>query len=221
MKTKFLIIIGIVIFVAIYLPIHYYYPFLGIGTTTGTFIFCEQGFVQSGDKCVPDPKILKDISLDELADNFCPNNILTQNQTGIFLTCLHQNDISKETVFDLPQPVYMLNLCTSMHGCMYPYYWQSQIPPNLIPEKQKQQAIDQALALPETKNWPSEPKLDHFLITPSQDRWEANIEFFIAGVKMSQHNKCEYYDSVTMDLETLEILSGFREFNDFEQCKNQ
>lgn len=221
MKTKFLIIIGIVIFVAIYFPIHYYYPFLGIGTTAGIFVFCEEGFIPSEGTCVPDPKILKDLSLDDLAHNFCPNNTITQNQSGALLTCLNQSDNSKETIFDLPQPVYTLTLCTSMHGCMYPYYWQSQILQNLIPEKQKQQAIDKALALPETKNWPSEPKLDHFLITPSQDRWEANIEFFIAGVKMPQHNKCEYYDSVTIDLETLEILSGFREFNDSEKCKNQ
>lgn len=52
MKIKFFIIIGIVIFVSVYLPIHYYYPFLGIGTTANTFIFCEEGFVQSGGKCV-------------------------------------------------------------------------------------------------------------------------------------------------------------------------
>lgn len=221
MKTKFLIIIGIIILAVIYLPIHYYYLFLGIGITTGTFVFCENGFVQFDNKCVPDPKILKDISLDGFADGFCPNNMLAQNETGTFLTCMHADDYSKETIFDLPPPVYMLKLCTAMHGCEYPYVWAPQIPPYLISEEQKQQTIDKALALPEIKNWHSEPKLNHFLITPTYDRWDANIEFFIAGVKMPQHNKCEYYDSVTMDLETFEILSGFRDFNNFEECKNQ
>jgi len=90
-----------------------------------------------------------------------------------------------------------------------------------VAQEQKQQAIDKALTLPQTKNWSSEPKLDHFLIMPIQDRWHANIQFFIAGVKMPQHNKCEYYDSIEMDLETLEIINGFRDFNDFEECKNQ
>jgi hypothetical protein len=53
MKTRLWIIIGIIIFVAVYLPIHYYYPFLGIGTTHRTYLFCEEGFIQSGNKCVP------------------------------------------------------------------------------------------------------------------------------------------------------------------------
>jgi hypothetical protein len=193
MKIKFWIVIGIGIFVSVYLPIHYYYPFLGIDTTTRTFIFCEAGFIQSDNKCIADPKILRDLSITELANNFCPNNTLTQNQTGTFLTCLYANDTSKETVFDLPPPVYALKLCTSVHGCMYPYYWMPWIPTNLISEEQKQQAIDKALSLPETKNWPAEPKLDHFLIFPTQDRWDANIQFFIAGVKMPQSSKCEYY----------------------------
>ena len=218
MKTNLWIIIGIIIFVAVYLPIHYYYPFLGIGTTTELFVFCEKGFIQSENKCVPDPKILKDILIDEFADGFCPNNTLLQNETGTFLICLHENNNSKK--FDLPAPIYMLNLCTSTHGCIYPYVWEPQIPPNLITEEQKQQAIDKVLTLPETKNWPSEPKLESFVIFQNRDNWEANIQFFIAEVKMPQHNKCEYYDSIEIDLETLEIVSGFREFGDFEECKN-
>lgn len=217
MKTKIWIIIGIIIIVAIYLPIHHYYPFLGIGTATKTYLFCEDGFIQSENKCVPDPKILN-ISIDEFANDFCPNNTPLQNETGIFLTCLHVNNNSKK--FDLPAPIYMLKLCTSMHGCVYPYLWESQIPSNLISEEQKQQAIDKALSLPETKNWPSDPKIDSFTIVSNQDNWEANIQFFIEGVKMPQHDKCEYYDSVEMNLETLEIINGFREFDDFEKCKN-
>ena len=220
MKTRTLIIIGIIIFVAVYLPIHYYYPFLGIGTTTGIFVFCEDGFIQSGNKCAPDIKISKDISMDEFANNFCPNNTLAQNETGTFLICLHVNNNPK-AIFDLPAPIYMLKPCTSMHGCMNPYVWAQQIPSNLISEEQKQQAIDKALTLQQTKNWSSEPKLDHFLVMPIQDRWHANIQFFISGVKMPQHNKCEYYDSVEIDLETLEIINGFREFDGFEECKNQ
>ena len=62
MKTKFIIIIGIIILVVAYLPIHYYYPFLGIGTATETFIFCEDGFIQQNNKCMPDSKISKEIS---------------------------------------------------------------------------------------------------------------------------------------------------------------
>ncbi|MFM9874913.1 MAG: hypothetical protein ACKVN8_00845 [Nitrosarchaeum sp.] len=62
MKIRF-IIIGIIIFVAIYLPIHY--TFLGIDTTTKTYLFCEDGFIQSENKCVPDPKISKEIAVDQ------------------------------------------------------------------------------------------------------------------------------------------------------------
>ncbi len=53
MKTRHKIIIGIIIAAAIYLPIHYYIPFLGIGSTTETFIFCEEGLTQVNDECVP------------------------------------------------------------------------------------------------------------------------------------------------------------------------
>jgi hypothetical protein len=59
MKTRLLIIIGIISTVAVYLPIHYYYPFLGIGTTTKNFIFCEDGFIQRGDTCQPDPSTIE------------------------------------------------------------------------------------------------------------------------------------------------------------------
>lgn len=58
MKTILLIIIGIIV-VVVYLPIHYYYPFLGIGTTTETFVFCEDGFIQRGNTCKPDPSLLE------------------------------------------------------------------------------------------------------------------------------------------------------------------
>ena len=53
------------IFVAVYLPIHYYYPFLGIGTTTEIFVFCEEGFIKQDNKCVPDSKISKEIPIDQ------------------------------------------------------------------------------------------------------------------------------------------------------------
>lgn len=55
MKTRTLILIGIIAVIAAYLPIHYYYPFLGIGTTTETFVFCEERFIQRGNTCHPDP----------------------------------------------------------------------------------------------------------------------------------------------------------------------
>ena len=53
MKTKYKIIIGIIIAAAIYLPIHYYIPFLGIGSTTETFIFCEEGYAEFRGECTP------------------------------------------------------------------------------------------------------------------------------------------------------------------------
>lgn len=43
----------------------YYYPFLGIGTTTKSSVFCEEGFVQQGNKCIQDSKISKEISIDQ------------------------------------------------------------------------------------------------------------------------------------------------------------
>lgn len=60
-----MIIIGIIIFAVSYLPIHYYYPFLGIGTATETFIFCEDGFIQQDNKCTPDSKISEGTSKDQ------------------------------------------------------------------------------------------------------------------------------------------------------------
>lgn len=105
MKGRLWIIIGITIAAAVYLPIHYYYPFLGIGVTTRTFVFCENGFVQSDDRCIPNPENLKDISVDVFADEYCPSNTLEQNETGAFLTCLHTNDDPKEVIFNLPQHV--------------------------------------------------------------------------------------------------------------------
>lgn len=59
MKTRTLIIVGIIVTVAIYLIIHYYYPFLGIGSKTETFILCEEGFVQRENTCQPDPNLLE------------------------------------------------------------------------------------------------------------------------------------------------------------------
>ena len=68
MKTRLWIIIGIVIFAA-YLPIHYYYPFLGIGSTSETIVFSEEGFVQYEDKCVPDSKMYKDSFIGDVPES--------------------------------------------------------------------------------------------------------------------------------------------------------
>ncbi len=54
MKTRTLIIVGIIAVIAVYLPIHYYYPFLGIGSTSDTLVFCQDGFIQRGNTCQPD-----------------------------------------------------------------------------------------------------------------------------------------------------------------------
>lgn len=159
----------------------------------------------------------KDLEL--FASHFCSNNNLLENDMGVFMTCLHPEH-KAGILFELPPPRYKLELCRGTYGCIANYVWIPQIPSDLVSEEQKQKIVDMVLQLPETKNWPSKPILDHFLINSSKDNWRANVQFFIEGVKMPQHNKCEYYDSVTVDLETLEILNGFRSFDDFEECKN-
>lgn len=86
MKKKYLIIIGIVIFVAIYLPIHYYYPFLGIGITTGTFVFCEEGFIQSDNKCIREINVAKSSSQSLEFDGVIIDNSLDKGHWYSFLT---------------------------------------------------------------------------------------------------------------------------------------
>jgi len=152
-----------------------------------------------------------------MANNMCQNNTITRNDTGTFLTCILSDNA--KNIFELQSPVYKLETCTSMHGCGWQYVWTPQIQSDLISEEQKQQVIDQILHLPQTNNWPASPQLNHFLIFPNGDKWMANVEFYIAGVKMPQHNKCEYFDSVEINLETLDIQSGFRNFTNFETCK--
>lgn len=160
----------------------------------------------------------KDLEL--FADYFCPNNSLVENEIGVFMTCLHHENKERKTVFELPPPRYKLELCRGTYGCIASYVWIPQVPSNLVSEKQRQEVVNKVLQLPQTERWPSEPKLDHFLVMPSEDDWHADIQFFIYGVKMPQHNKCEYYDSATVNLETLEVLNGFRDFDDFEKCEN-
>ena len=84
MKTRTLIIIGIIAIIAVYLPIHYYYPFLGIGSTTGTFVFCESGFVQSGDKCVPDSKMYTDSFLGDVPEAIPSDDFDSTKYTTVF-----------------------------------------------------------------------------------------------------------------------------------------
>ena len=122
MKTKLLIIISITIAVIIYLPIHYYYPFLGIGTTTGTFIFCEEGFVQSGNKCVPNSIITEE-------NDSMKQEILTQlrkgpqNVNGTAQEFIVSEALSDKRVWDLLKDTkYQVNCCTyTLDGNKYPY----------------------------------------------------------------------------------------------------
>src|SRR3989338_8976019 len=97
MKTRLLIIIGITVFVAVYLPIHYYYPFLGIGSTTGTFIFCEEGFhADDRDKCVPDKQSL-DLGKHE------PSKLIIS--IGEPINSLGLAPLTTTLVFTSPQPI--------------------------------------------------------------------------------------------------------------------
>ena len=148
----------------------------------------------------------------------CPDHTLTTNSTGMYLACLHPKGTYQDVIYDLPSPTYKREPCNSTYGCSSKYSWIPQIPANLISNEQKQQVIDKLLSLSETQNWPSKPQIDSFSINYSADRIEANVQFFISGVKMPQHDRCEYYDSASVDLETLEILSGFRNFTNFEVC---
>ena len=146
----------------------------------------------------------------------CFNHDLSSNSTGVYLTC--HNEEHRNIVYDLPDPVYKREDCKSTYGCASKYVWIPQIPKELISEEYKKQILEKVLNLPETKNWPAKSKLDHFNIGTSVDRWEANIQFFVAGFKLPQHNHCEFYDSVNIDLETMEVTSGFRNFTNFEKC---
>jgi hypothetical protein len=135
----------------------------------------------------------------------CQNAIIYTNSSGTFYICPHRSEISN-VVFSLPAPVYKKVPCTSTYGCARPYGYQEIIPPNLLSQQQKQVVIDKVMNLPEVKlnsGW----TLDHFIIQPRTDKWIANVQIFLAGIKQLPPSlQCGWYGSADVDLETLEIL---------------
>lgn len=135
----------------------------------------------------------------------CQNVIVNTNSSGTFYTCPHTSEIAN-VVFSLPAPTYKKVACTSTYGCSRPYNYKDIVPSDLLSEDEKQIVIAKMMNLPEMKlnsGW----QLDHFIIQPREDRWIANVQFFIAGIKqLPPSQECGWYGSVDIDLETLEIL---------------
>ena len=135
----------------------------------------------------------------------CEYVVLNTNGSGTFYTCPHLSEINN-IVFDLPSPVYKKVLCTGTYGCAHAYNYVEIVPPNLISEQQKQLVIDKIMNLPETKlnsGW----TLADFIIHPRADRWFANVQLFLPGIKqLPPSQECGWYGSAGLDLETLEIL---------------
>lgn len=106
MKTRLYVIIGIIIFAA-YLPIHYYYPFLGIGSTSETIVFCEEGFIQRGNTCQPDPTLLEPntVLIYDVTENsetrlsIIPHNIVMDLRDGDTVTFVNDGSTTVN-IFD-------------------------------------------------------------------------------------------------------------------------
>jgi hypothetical protein len=124
------------------------------------------------------------------------------NTSGTFYTCPHPSKINN-IIFELPSPVYKKMPC---YSCAHAYGYADIVPQNLLSEPQRQIVIDKVMNLPETKlnsGW----TLDHFIIQPREDRWIANIQLFLDGIKqLPPSQECGWYGGVDVDLETLEIL---------------
>lgn len=135
----------------------------------------------------------------------CENAIVKTNGSGTFYTCPHASEINN-IVFNLPSPVYKKVACTSTFGCSRPYSYMEEVPSNLLSEEQKQIVVAKIMNLPETQlnsGW----QLDHFIIQPRADRWIADVQLFLDGIKqLPPSQQCGWYGSAEIDLETLEIL---------------
>ncbi|MGI0013917.1 MAG: hypothetical protein ACREBU_10825 [Nitrososphaera sp.] len=170
------------------------------GIVAGAAIFAA--FVYVADFGVFWLVIAQDARLDGDIALPCENAIINTNNSGTFYTCPHQSKINN-TIFELPSPVYKKMPC---YGCAHAYGYAEIVPQNLLSEQQRQVVIDKVMNLPETKlnsGW----TLDHFIIQPKEDRWIANIQLFIEGIKqLPPSQECGWYGSVSLDLETLEIL---------------
>lgn len=132
----------------------------------------------------------------------CENAVINTNSSGTFYLCPHPTEVSN-IVFELPSPVYKKMRC---FGCGVTFGYTEVVPPDLLSPQQKQVVIDKVMDLPETKlnsGW----TLDHFIIQPRGDRWIANVQLFVDGIKQLPPSKdCGWYGSADVDLETLEIL---------------
>lgn len=144
----------------------------------------------------------------EVAALPCENAIVSVGSIETLYTCPHPPGFrpTSPIALHLPPPVYRMVECTSTYGCSHRYNYQEIVPPGLLSDGQKKQVLDKVTSLPQVKmnaGW----KLDHFIVQPRADRWTADIQLFIDGIKQLPPSQgCGWYGQVEVDLETLEIL---------------
>jgi plastocyanin len=137
----------------------------------------------------------------------CENVIILVKSNETLYTCLHPPEFKPASpiVLSLPAPTYRMVECTSTYGCSHRYNYEEIIPPNLLSDGQRKQVLDKVMSLPEVKmnaGW----KLDHFIVQPRADKWTADIQLFMDGIKqLPPSQDCGLYGQVDLDLETLDI----------------
>jgi plastocyanin len=147
----------------------------------------------------------------EVAALPCEHAIISDGgYNNTLYTCLHPPNFKPASpiVFHLPAPTYRMVECNSTYGCSHRYNYKELVPPNLLSDEQKKQVLDKVMNLPEVKmNAEGGWKVDHFAVNPSADRWTADIQLFMEGIKqLSPSQGCGWYGQVDIDLETLDIL---------------
>lgn len=143
----------------------------------------------------------------EVAALPCENGIISVSSNETLYTCPHPPGFKPASaiVLQLPAPTYRMVECTSTYGCSHSYNYEEIVPPGLLSDGQKKQVLDKVMSLPEVKmntGW----KLDHFIIQPRADKWTADIQLFMEGIKqLPPSQECGWYGQVDLDLETLDV----------------
>ncbi|HKU33357.1 MAG TPA: hypothetical protein VJR22_05885 [Candidatus Nitrosotalea sp.] len=131
---------------------------------------------------------------------FCTNQEYFTNGSDVFLICHHVSNFTSN-VWNLPDPEYKYTVCG---GCALGFAYVEQIPPNLLSDQQKQQAIDKVLQMTGLKKQYPDLVLDHFLIRANGDSWFANVQFMIPHI-MNGYGHCGWYTASDVNLDTLEV----------------
>ena len=136
---------------------------------------------------------------------YCKNPKITNQDNNQLVICHHKQNSTDNGVLNLPLPMYKITPCHSIYGCGgYYNIILVQDPKNLLTSQQKQQVIDKITSIPAINAWPPDWKIGEFGIHPSDDKWFADVQFFLPSVKRP-NGECGAYSQVGVDLQTLAV----------------